>query len=506
LSVLDLRRHNGSVSLVGVDVGSSAVKAAAYRLDGSPLADAVQAVPTAHPVPGAWEVDGDAVWDVVVDVVRRLTSDPAVQRDPPAAVAVSASGRESYPARADGSALGPCLRTADDRRPRKDVAATLERPPEQWIKDCGHVPDHMDPTNRLLWWAEQDPHTLSEARWFLGWHELASLRMAGRPTIDPALASGFAIFDLATASWSADRIDSLGLDARVLPDVVPWATSLGPLQPHVADDMGLPRGCVFVTGSWDGSCAALGAGVVQDGSALVSAGTWESVAAPVSAPRPDQIASNRLALTRQPSEPGWALWARSPNGTSVLDWALAITGTRLEHLEPALASGGADPAPVLLIPHLSGAPGPWPEVRGSAGVAAGITLTTTGVDLVKAAMEGIAIDLAFAMDALGDGGSPVRACRVAGGGARSAWWMQLKADLLGIGVEVSDLSEPGTFGAAALAGVGTGTFASLTEAAALARIGRRYEPDEARARRYEVKLSRHRNLATEILAGQGKER
>src|SRR5215469_13687412 len=157
LSVPDLRLHNGSVSLVGVDVGSSAVKAAAYQLDGSPLADAVQAVPPAHPVPGAWEVDGDAVWAAVVDVVRRLTSESAVQHDPPAAVAVSASGRESYPARADGSALGPCLRTADDRRPRKDVAASLQRPPEQWIKDCGHVPDHMDPTSRLLWWTEQDP-------------------------------------------------------------------------------------------------------------------------------------------------------------------------------------------------------------------------------------------------------------------------------------------------------------------------------------------------------------
>jgi xylulokinase len=492
-------RHNGPVSLVGIDVGSSAVKAAAYRPDGSAVAHAVQAVPSEHPFPGGWEVDGDAVWDAVVHVVRRLTAEPGVERDPPKAVSVSASGRESFPARADGSALGPTLRTADDRRPRSDVAAILQRSPDSWIRDCGHVPDHMDPTNRLLWWAEQAPRTLARARWFLGWHELASLRMVGRPVVDPALASGFAVFDLQSASWSRDRIQGLGLDALLLPEVVPWATSLGPVLPRVASEMGLPGGCEFVTGSWDGSCAALGAGVVGVGSAQVSAGTWESVAAPVSAPEPAEIASNRLALTRQPSEPGWALWARSPNGTSVLDWALAMTGTGLERLEPALESTGPDPASVLIIPHLSGAPGPWPEVSGSAGAAFGLTLSTTGIDVVKAAMEGIAIDVTLAIAALRSGGSPIRTCRVTGGGARSAWWMQLKSDLLGIPVEVSDLSEPGTFGAALLAGVGSGAYGSLTEAAALARVGRRFEPDEGRAKRYEMKLADHREFANRLL-------
>lgn len=490
------------MSLVGIDIGSSAVKVAAYRADGSLLAQAAEAVPTEHPVPGAWEVDAARVWDAVVRLVRELTANPAVRQDPPVAVAVSASGRESFPARADGSPLGPCMRTADDRRPSIAAAVTLRRPVEQWVRDCGHVPDHMDPTNRLLWWAENAPETLAQARWFLGWHELASLRMAGHPTIDPALASGFCIFDLASSGWSAERIAELGLDDRILPDVVPWATSLGPVRPAVADELGLPRSCSFVTGSWDGSCAALGAGVVDEGSALIAAGTWESVAAPLTSPQDDEIAAGRLALTRQPCLPGWALWARSPNGTSVLDWVLAITGTGLGQLEAMLESSGPDPAPVLLIPHLSGPPGPWPDVAGAAGTATGLTLATTGTDLVKAAMEGIVADLALAIAALQAGGCPIRACRVTGGGARSAWWMQLKADLLAMPVEVSELSEPGTFGAAMLAGVGAGVYSGLAEAAKLARVGRRFQPDGRRARRYEAKLSRHRGLAAELLSGR----
>ena len=177
------------MSLVGIDIGSSAVKAAAYRESGSVLARADEPVPSLHPSPGAWEVDGDHVWQAVVRVVRRLAENPRVRRDPPAGIAVSASGRESFPARADGSALGPCLRTADARRPRTEATEIIGRSAGRWLRACGHVPDHMDPTNRLLWWHEVDPRTIAKARWFLGWHELASLRLVGRPVVDPALAA-----------------------------------------------------------------------------------------------------------------------------------------------------------------------------------------------------------------------------------------------------------------------------------------------------------------------------
>src|SRR5205814_9293337 len=117
---------------------------------------------------------------------------------------------------------------------------------------------------------------------------------------------------------------------------------------------------------WDGSCAAVGAGVTEEGGALVAAGTWESVVAPLSRPRPREVAAARLALTRQPSTPGWGLWARSPNGTSVLDWALGVSGIRLNRLAAAPASGGPEPSPALMIPHPPGSPAPGPASPGSA--------------------------------------------------------------------------------------------------------------------------------------------
>ena len=210
-----------------------------------------------------------------------------------------------------------------------------------------------------------------------------------------------------------------------------------------------------------------------------------------------------MALTPQPSTPGFGLWARSPNGTSVLDWTLGLTGLPLADLERGLSRAGPDPSPVLFVPHLSGAPGPWPETRSASGSAFRLNLATSRLDVVRAALEGIAIELTFAIAALQGGGSPIALPRVSGGGARSAWWMQLKADLLGMPVEVTDQSEPGTLGAALLAGVGTGVYASLSETAERVRIARRFEPDPMRSARYAEKIERHRAAVTAQLGGRG---
>src|SRR5207247_1811458 len=96
---------------------------------------------------------------------------------------------------------------------------------------------------------------------------------------------------------------------------------------------------------------------------------------------------------------------------------------RLNRLEAALGSAGPDPSPALMIPHLSGAPGPWPDSPGSAGAVSGLTLATTGADLVRAALEGIAIDLVLAIEALRAGGSPILAGpRERGGETSGTGW------------------------------------------------------------------------------------
>jgi xylulokinase len=355
----------------------------------------------------------------------------------------------------------------------------------------------------LLWWRETEPRTLASARWFLGWHELASLRLVGRPLIDPALAAGFLVFDLTTEAWSNDRIAALGVDREFLPDIVPWAKAVDRIDARVARQLGLSRGCLFVVGSWDGSCAAVGAGAIDEGSALIAAGTWESVVAPVKIPDLREAAAARLAVTPHPSTPGTGLWARSPNGTSAVDWARGLARVGFRELEAGLQASGPDPASPLVVPHFSGASPPWPEDGRTQGAIFRLTLATSPLELVKATFEGIAIDLTFAVEALRRAGSPITICQVAGGGARSAWWMQLKADLLGVPIEVSNQEEPGTLGAALLAGVGLGTYRTLSEAVERVEMARRYEPDPSRRARFLSKLDQHRAAVESLVESPG---
>ena len=146
---------------------------------------------------------------------------------------------------------------------------------------------------------------------------------------------------------------------------------------------------------------------------------------------------------------------------------------------------------MLAIPHLSGATNPWPDGDRSQGALLGLSLATGPIDIVRAVMEGIAFDLVLTLEHLRAAGAPARLIRAGGGGARSAWWMQLKADLTGIEVEVVDHPEAGALGAAIGAGLADGTFTAL-ERRSPPSCARAVRSSRAGAARYAERLARYR--------------
>ena len=201
-----------------------------------------------------------------------------------------------------------------------------------------------------------------------------------------------------------------------------------------------------------------------------------------------------------PGTAGSAVLALSPNGTTIVDWARSLLRIPFRKLEAALQASGPQPSPVLAIPHYSGATIPWRNARRSRGSLVGLTLASSKTDVIKALMEGIFFDLLLTMNALRQAGVEIQVLRASGGGTRSDWWMQLKADLSSLPVEVISQPEPGTVGAALLAGLATGTFSTLEEGAKLfITTARRYEPNPARARLYEERLAAYRTTISSLL-------
>jgi xylulokinase len=416
--------------------------------------------------------------------LSELTADPSVKKDPPVAISFSSSGREVFPVAADGTPLGPCLMTADARG--DDVAAetAARRSAEEWFLLTGHVPRRMDPVNRALWWRKADPVVAAKTRWFMNWHEYYALLLSGRPVVDWSDAGAWATYDVAAGNWSADRIAETGIDPRWLPEIQPNATPIGPILPPMARELGLPRDVLIVTGAWDAFAASVGAGGVDPGVVSLSCGTWHSFTVPVERGWPAELMHEGMNVCPHPGPTGFAILATNPNGMSVIDWARDLFGVSIPDLVKGLEVAGRGPGPLFAdaaltpLPHVSRA-----SSRGASFT--GISLTTSGVDVIRALLEAIACELSLTLERLRRCEVQSSLVRATGGGAKLDWWLQLHSDVCGIPVEVVAQDEPGAFGAAILAGVGAGVYPSVSGAVRqLVAVSRRFEPDARRGDMY----------------------
>jgi xylulokinase len=472
------------MSLIGIDLGTSAIKVGAYALDGTALAAAHRAVPAYRPVPGHCEVDVLESRDAFWSALREVSGNPAVRNDPPIAISFSSSGREVFPVAEDGTPLGRCLMTADTRGDEVAATTAARRSPEEWQRLTGHVPRRMDPVNRALWWRETDPATVAKTRWFMNWHEFYALLLSGRPVIDWSNAGTWATYDVATAAWSPERIAETGIEPGWLPEIQPNGTPIGRIQPHVAEELGLPGDTLIVTGAFDTYAASVGSAAVDPGIVSLACGSWNSFNMAVTAGWPVELVHEGIGVYPHPGPTGFGLLVTNPNGMAVIDWARTLLHLSIADLEAGLATADKGPGHVFADAAFT----PLPHVSASAGFGgsfSGVTLAATAVDIVRALLEGIACEFALTLDRLRSRGIESRLVRATGGGSKNAWWLQLMADLSGIPVEVVAQEEPGAFGAAILGGVGAGVYESVSAAVEqLVTVSRRFEPDLERGALY----------------------
>jgi len=473
------------MSLIGIDLGTSAIKVGAYATDGTLLAHAHRPVPGYHPEPGHSEVDVTESRLAFRESLAEVAGDDHVRADPVVAISFSSSGREVFPVAADGEPLGRCLMTSDLRG--DDVAAetAARRSPEEWFRLTGHFPRRMDPVNRALWWRKTAPEVAARTRWFMNWHEFYALLLSGRPVVDWSDAGTWATYDVATGKWSAERIAETGIDPQWLPEVRSNGSPIGPILPSASDEFGLPADCLIVTGAYDTYAAAVGSGAVDPGVVSLACGTWHSYNTPVRPGWPVELVHDGLNVFPHPGPTGFGILVTNPNGMSVVDWARGLLNLSIPDLEAGLAEAGSGPGHVFAdarftpLPHMTAAP-------GFGGTFTGVTLAASAVDIVRALLEGIACEFAASLDLLRRHGINPTLIRATGGGSRNGWWLQLMADLTGVPIEVVAQDEPGTFGAAILAGVGAGVYESVSAAVVdLVRVSRRYEPDPARGGLYD---------------------
>ena len=453
-------------TLVGLDVGTTGVKALAITPQGEVVGSAEEGYALSTPHPGWAEQDPEDWW---------RASEAALARLGAGAERVGLSGQMHGLVCLDGR--GEVLRPAilwNDQRTAAECAEIEQRVGlERLIALTGNRALAGFTAPKLLWLRRHEPDVYARIDRIVLPKDYVRLRLTGEWAIDAADASGTLLFDVANRRWSDEVLDALEIPAGWLP----------PVSESTA-----------IAGAGDQQAAALGVGVITPGIVSVVLGTSGVVLAAL--PEYAHEAEARVHAFCHAAPGLWEAMGVMLNAAGALRWfrdALAPAASFDElTAEAARREAGADG--VVFLPYLQGERTPHADPSATASFT-GLALRHDRSALARAVLEGVAYGLRDSLELLRELGVAPTSGRASGGGARSRLWLEIVASVLGLPLERTGVDEGSAYGAALLAGVASGTFESAEEAVtACVRTRETVEPNAAWTSAYDDGYARYRAL------------
>jgi xylulokinase len=475
------------MSLLGIDVGTTGCKAAAFSEEGDLVASAYEEYDLYRPQPGWAELDPTHVWEKIQTTIRRVSR--ATSSDPIQALAVSSLGEAMVPVTADRRIVGPSIIANFDLRGEEVLEPLRVRLDEERLYGItGNRLGSNYSLPKLGWILQHQPDLYRQADKFLLWGSFVSYMLGASPAVDYSLANRTLLFDLEHETWSPEILNLTGLDSGKLPEPVPAGTAIGTVGDQMASKLGLPPGVTIVAGAHDQCANAVGCGVVEDGQAVYGMGTFTCITPVYSQRRAPHLMLERGLNTEHHAVPGkYVCFIYNPGGSLVKwfrDTFAAAGGTGSDLYDSLFAEMPQGPSGVVILPHFAPT-GPPGFVSDSTGLIAGVRLETSRGEILKGTLEGITFYLKECVDSLPPTGIEIADYRVAGGGSKSDRWVQLCADILGRRFVRPAVAEAGALGAAIIAGVGGGLYSSFENGVeAMVRLEREFEPDPRRHKLY----------------------
>jgi xylulokinase len=449
--------------LLGLDLGTSSVKALLMAEDGATIGEGSASYPVRSSRPGWAESSPEDWWNTVVEATQTAVGPHGAEVG-----AIGLSGQMHGIVLADdrGHPLRPAILWADTRS--AEQLATYRGLDEDARERLANPPAVGMAGPSLLWLRDHEPETYASARWALQPKDWLRLRLTGEAAAEPSDASATLLYDLLSDDWDYIVIEALGLRAGLLAPLVASAEVAGTLTREAAKFLGLRAELPVAAGAADTAAAMLGGGLLRPGLVQLTVGTGGQIVAPKSAPEPDP--HRRTHLYRAATPDLWYSMAAIQNAGLALEWARNTLGASWHDVyEEAFAvppgAGG-----VVFLPYLSGERTPRfdPDSRGAW---VGLGLDHGRGHLLRAALEGVAFALREGLEALEEAGTVVPELRLAGGGTAEKPWQQLLADVLGRPLRVlpgAVAAVASARGAALLAGSASSVYKSWEDVLALA--------------------------------------
>ena len=468
--------------LVGIDLGSSSIKAVIYDLAGRAVATASRPTQVFNPDPAHpdWAIwKPEQIWGGVAESLREAVSkldDPKRIR----AIAVTGMGMDGVPVDKAGRWLYPFISWHCPRTAPQHAWWLQHVGAEKQFAISGNPLWAINSALRILWMRENEPAILARTDKWLLIEDFVNFMLSGVRATDYSMASNTLLLDQRARRYSDELLALSGIPRELLCDPQPSGTRLGEIHAAAAGATGLPAGTPVILGGHDFLCGMLPVGAITPGVVLDVAGTWEIVTTAI--PQP--------VLTPEVQRMGWWIDSHVARGLYVA-MGTAVAGDMVGWFRREYAPDGeldalmaaARNAPpgahgAMFLPHMSGCTIPVPD-PASKGAFIGLRNTVTKADMTRAVIEGLNYQFLEIINGLRNGvGAPLDKLVAVGGGAANALWMQNKADMLGRAVETPEIEDATPLGAAILAGIGVGLYKNEQDAfRQVYRPGRVYEPD-----------------------------
>ncbi|MBQ3050156.1 MAG: xylulokinase [Oscillospiraceae bacterium] len=469
--------------LLSHDIGTSGNKATLYSEDGSIVASKVASYGVCYPEDNFAEQNADDWWRAVVESTRMLIK----EIDPAEIAAVSFSGHMNGCLCVDEN--GKPLRNAIlwmDTRASKEAKALEEKfGVWEFYKKTGSRPQAFYSIEKLMWVKNNQPEIYAKTYKMLQSKDYISLRFTGRFATDRSDASLTNAYDIKNHCWSKEIIDFAGIDAAKLPEILNSTDIVGGVTAEAAAETGLLEGTPVVAGAGDGSAATVGAGCWKEGEAYCCLGTSAWISTALTDPIMDEDMTV-FNLVHPDPKLYVACGAMQSAGNS-FNWMKE----QICHHEKYLAENGGESiykqinervkaSPVganglIFLPYLMGERSPWWDSQAK-GAYIGITPAHTRDDMLRATVEGVALNLALIYGTYKNRTNPP--LTLIGGLALSEVWRKTVADALGVTVrQTTCTEEASSMGAAVIAGVGAGIFKDFSASERFIRPKELAEPD-----------------------------
>ena len=474
---------------LGIDLGTSAVKAALLDSDDRVVGQASAALSVARVRPLWSEQDPEDWWNATALAVAALRARVGDAWRGVAGIGLSGQMHGATLLDAEDRVLRPAILWNDGRSLAECADLERREPRSREITGNLAMPGFTAP--KVLWVRAHEPACFARARRVLLPKDWLRLRMTGDFATDVSDASGTLWLDVAQRRWSPAMLAACGLDERAMPPVYEGPEATGCLRAEVAADWGLER-VPIAAGGGDQAAGAVGVGVVRPGEASLALGTSGVLFAAGDHFRPNPGRAVHAFCHALPG--AWHQMSVLLSAASCLRWVTQLVGVRDEAaLLDEIEASPARPGSLLFLPYLSGERTPHNDPNAQ-GVFFGLQHDSDRAALGRAVLEGVAFAFADAQDALCEAGAELRDVTLIGGGAQSASWARILASVLErplvrrVGGEIGP-----ALGAARLARLCT-TGATAAVACPPPPAERVFEPDPALVAAYRAPLARWRTL------------